>query len=95
METYSFEFPLQNEIFKFIFTNNCNYRWKTTCLKSKDMFKNRIEKSSFFNEISLKYKVLKLPLDYIEREESQTCLIRGLKYQLKVKSDYTSFMHLL
>ena len=55
METYSFEFPPQNVIFKFIFTKNCNYRWKTTCLKSR-MEKNRIEKSSFFNEISLKYK---------------------------------------
>ena len=60
METYSFEFPPQNEIFKFIFTKNCNYRWKATCLKSR-MQKNRIEKFSFLNEISLEYKVLKLP----------------------------------
>ena len=33
METYSFEFLPINEIF--IFTENCNYRWKATCLKSR------------------------------------------------------------
>ena len=30
--------------------------------------KNRIEKSSFFNKISLEYKALKHPEDYMERE---------------------------
>ena len=34
--------------------------------------KNRIEKSSFFNKISLEYKETKLPYDYIKRRKSQT-----------------------
>ena len=42
METYSFEFPPQNEIFKLIFTKN----WATS-LKSR-MQKNRIEKIFIF-----------------------------------------------
>ena len=48
--------------------------------------KNRIEKSSFFNEIFLEYKALKLPLDHMEREESQTSLIEGLKSGIFVAS---------
>ena len=34
--------------------------------------KNRVEKSSFFNEISLEYKESKLSQDYMERRKSQT-----------------------
>ena len=41
--------------------------------------KNRIEKSSFFKEIPLENKAVKLPQDYMEREEIQTCLIESLK----------------
>ena len=41
--------------------------------------RNRIEKSSFFNEISLEYKATKLPQDYMEREESQISPTEGLK----------------
>ena len=36
------------------------------------MQKNKIEKSSFFNKISIEYKAVKTP---IEKEKSQTCLI--------------------
>ena len=35
METYSSEFLLQNETFKFIFAENRNHRYKTTSLKSR------------------------------------------------------------
>ena len=35
METYNSEFPPQNEIFRFMFTENHNYRQKTACLKSR------------------------------------------------------------
>ena len=31
--------------------------------------KNKIEKTSFFDEISLKYKSVKLQQDYMEREK--------------------------
>ena len=34
--------------------------------------KNRIEKSSFFNEISSEYKATKLPQNYMEKVKSQT-----------------------
>ena len=43
--------------------------------------KNRIEKFSFINEISLKYKTTKLPLDYMEKEEIQISLTVGLNPQ--------------
>ena len=49
--------------------------------------KNRIEKSSFFNEIFLENKALKLPKDYMEREESQTCLIEGLKLFYNIQNE--------
>ena len=90
METYSFEFLPQNEIFKFVFTKDCNQRWKATCLKSrmqKKELKNfhfQLKKSSFFNEIPLEFKALKLPQDNMEREESQTCLIEGHKQRTEI-----------
>ena len=34
--------------------------------------KNRIEKSSFFNKISLEYKAIKLPQDYMERRKGKS-----------------------
>ena len=84
METYSFEFPPQSEIFQFIFTENYNYRWKATWLNNKKQ-KNRIEKSSFINEISLEHKATKPPQDYMEREERQISLTERLKAALKSK----------
>ena len=42
--------------------------------------KNRIEKSSFFDEIPLEYRAEKLP--HMERKESQICRIEGLKNEL-------------
>ena len=54
-------FPMLNKIFKFIFSKKRIYREKATSLKSRmKKKKNGIEKSSFFNEISLKYKETKL-----------------------------------
>ena len=77
METYSFEFPPQNEIFKFIFFKKAQLYIRGGKFKEWNV-RNRIEKSSFFNEISSEYKATKLPYDYMEREESQTCLTDSL-----------------
>ena len=77
METYSFEFPPQNEIFKFIFSKKAQLQVRGGKFKEYNA-KNRIEKSSFFNEISLEYKAKKLPLDYIETKESQISLTEDL-----------------
>ena len=60
METYSSKFPSQNEIVKFIFVENRNYREKATSLKSR-MQKNGTEKSSIFNEILVSYQETKHP----------------------------------
>ena len=35
METYSSEFPPQNELFKFIFAENYNFKQQATSLKSR------------------------------------------------------------
>ena len=47
--------------------------------------KNRIEKSSFINEISLENKAAKLPQDYMEREESQISLTEALSDNLNIR----------
>ena len=51
---------------------------KGNMFKEQDA-KNRIEKSSFFNETSLESKATKLPQNYMEREESQISQTLGLK----------------
>ena len=60
METYSFKFPPQNEIFKFIFFQKSTVLIRGGEFKEWNV-KNRIGKSSFINEISLEYKATKLP----------------------------------
>ena len=64
--------------------------------------KNRIEKSSFFREISLEYRATKLPYDYKERKESQTsltdiCLVKYVKLSISrlilVKSANGQLLH--
>ena len=69
METYSSEFLPQIEIFKFIFFKK--EQLQVRCGKFKEWnAKNRTEKTSFINEISLEYKATKLPQDYMERGKS-------------------------
>ena len=75
METYTSKFPPQNEIFKSIFIENHNYRG--------DMYKecnpkSRVEKCSFFNEISVEYRGSKHPQNYMERKNSRVRPIRLL-----------------
>ena len=66
METYSFEFPPQNEILKCIFFKKAELQIRRGKFKEWNE-KHRTEKSSFYNEISLEYKETKLPQDYMER----------------------------
>ena len=47
------------------------------------MQKTELKKSSFFNEISLEYKAIKLPQNYMEREESQISLTGSLKWNVE------------
>ena len=51
--------------------------------------KSRIEKSSFFNEISLEYKETKLPQNYMERKKSQASLTETLnaKFLSNIKAN--------
>ena len=69
MGTQSSEFPQQNKIFIF-FNSKMQLQIKDDKFKEENA-KNRIEKPSFFNEISLEYKAKKLPQDHMEREENQ------------------------
>ena len=65
METYNFELPPQNEIFKFIFTKNYNYRWKATCLKC------RMQKTELKN---LHFSMSDKTLIGLNREEGESNL---------------------
>ena len=72
MESYCIKFPPQIQIFKFIF-----YRKSQTWVKV-----DSIEKSLFFNEISVEYKAEKKHTeDYIEWENRRVCPISLIKVE--------------
>ena len=60
-----------------------------TRLKSR-MQKTESKNLHFSTRISLEYKALKLPWNYMEREESQTSLIEGFKNELLKISEVLS-----
>ena len=70
-----------------LFFQNAQLQVKGFNFKEQNV-KNRIGRSSFFNAISLEYKATKLPKDYMEREESQTCLAESLKVQETRPTNY-------
>ena len=77
MENNSFEVPPKKEIFKFIFTKNCNYRRKATYLKS------RMQKTELENLHFSKTYLWNTKRQNMEREEIQTCPTESLRREFR------------
>ena len=60
METYRSEFSPQNELFKFIFAENYNFKQQATSLKSR-MQKTELKDLHFSMTHVVEFKVAKLP----------------------------------